>query len=171
MGSSKSPKCHIGHSNFYKALKSFCDLALKYRIFWPPAVQNCGKFPNVMVSLGGCRNQNFVRRITCHMGCRTELNGTVRCGHFPLNAYLHKINKSETNHEQDDDSPIETINHFIFDCPAHDEARDTLVPKIGRSRFHLPDIMADANRMKALVTYINSKGVQGSKKRPGVDFF
>ena len=35
------------------------------------------KAPNVTVSLGGCGNQNFVRRITRHMGCQTELNGTV----------------------------------------------------------------------------------------------
>ena len=59
-GPSKSPKCHVGHGNFYKVPKSFCDLALKYRIFWPPAAQNCGKSTNVTVSLGGCRNQNFV---------------------------------------------------------------------------------------------------------------
>ena len=76
-GPSKSPKYHVGHGNFYKVPKSFCDLALKYRNFLPPAVQNCGKSPNVTVSLGGCRNQNFVRRVTRHMGCRTELNGTV----------------------------------------------------------------------------------------------
>ena len=78
-GPSKSPKCHVGHGNFYKVPKSFCDLALNYRIFLPPAAQNCGKFPNVTVSLGGCRNQNFVRRVTHHMGCRSELNGTVDC--------------------------------------------------------------------------------------------
>ena len=76
-GPSKSPKCHVGHGNFYKVPKSFCDLALNYRNFLPPAAQNCGKFPNVTVSLGGCRNQNFVRRVTRHMGCRSELNGTV----------------------------------------------------------------------------------------------
>ena len=76
-GPSKSPKCHVGHGNFYKVPKSFCDLALKYRFFLPPAAQNCGNFPNVTVSLGGCRNQNFVRRVTRHMGCRSELNGTV----------------------------------------------------------------------------------------------
>ena len=59
-GPSKLPKCHVGHGNFYKVPKSFCDLALKYRNFLPPAAQNCGKSPNVTVSLGGCQNQNFV---------------------------------------------------------------------------------------------------------------
>ena len=48
-GPSKSPKCHVGHGNFYKVPKSFCDLALKYRNFLPPAAQNCGKSPNVTV--------------------------------------------------------------------------------------------------------------------------
>ena len=34
-------------------------------------------FRHVTASLRRCRNQNFVRRVTRHMGCRTELNGTV----------------------------------------------------------------------------------------------
>ena len=88
----------------------------------------------------------------------------IRCGHFPLNAYLHKINKAETNRCQaciehyEGDSPPESINHFIFDCPAHHEAREDLVTKIGRNYFHLAEIMADTDRMKALVTYINRTG-------------
>ena len=52
-------------------------------------------------------------------------------------------------------SPPETINHFIFDCMAHLEAREELTGKIGMIHFNLSDIMADADRMKALTTFIN----------------
>ena len=33
-GPSKLLKCHVGHGNFYKVPKSFCDLALKYKNFF-----------------------------------------------------------------------------------------------------------------------------------------
>ena len=85
----------------------------------------------------------------------------IRCGHFPLNAYLHRINKIESNRcqtcqdEHGDLAPPETVNHFIFKCTAHAEAREELIDKIGIVHFHLPDIMADTDRMKALTTFIN----------------
>ena len=85
----------------------------------------------------------------------------IRCGHFPLNAYLFKIDKVESNRcqychdEQGDLAPPETVNHFIFECPAHAEARAELIEKIGIIHFHLPDLMADTDRMKALTTFIN----------------
>ena len=120
----------------------------------PRLVQFGDKFPYSM----------FLKRLYVLTRKQSSLILQIRCGHFPLNVYLHKINKSETNRCQaciavhDNDTPIETINHFIFDCPAYDEARDELIAKIGRSRFHLSDIMADTDRMKSLVTYINRTG-------------
>ena len=88
----------------------------------------------------------------------------IRCGHFPLNAYLHRINKIDSSRcmaceeDQDDIPQTETINHFIFDCTAHNEAREELIATIGRGRLHFPDIMADTNKMKALTTFINRSG-------------
>ena len=88
----------------------------------------------------------------------------IRSGHFPLNAYLHKINKSDSNmcpaclNEQEGQSPVETINHFIFDCEAHNDAREELIDEIGITHFNLLDIMADTDRMKALTTFVNRSG-------------
>jgi ribonuclease HI len=88
----------------------------------------------------------------------------LRCGHFPLNAYLHRISKSDTDRcqecldEQEAISPIETINHFIFACPAHAEARNELIENIGLEEFHLLNIMSDVDKMKALTTFINRSG-------------
>ena len=81
-----------------------------------------------------------------------------------MNAYLHKINKSDTNmcpacfNEQEGHSPVETINHFIFDCAAHNAAREELIDDIGMIHFNLLDIMADTDNMKALTTFVNRSG-------------
>jgi ribonuclease HI len=85
----------------------------------------------------------------------------MRCGHFPLNAYLHKISKSDTNKCQACDiidpgnSPRETVNHYLFDCPAHEIAREELFEKIVEDEFHLSDTMLDADHMRFLVTFVN----------------
>jgi ribonuclease HI len=85
----------------------------------------------------------------------------IRCGHFPLNKYLHKINRSDTEKcqacegQQEDNPPAESFNHFLFDCPAHTLARDELIENIDRDNFYLEDIMNDIDRMKALITFIN----------------
>jgi hypothetical protein len=88
----------------------------------------------------------------------------IRSGHFPLNKYLHKIKKKDSDRCQACDvdeeglSPPESINHFIFDCQAHTEARNELTDEIGLEQFHLPNIMSDVNRIKALTTFINRSG-------------
>ena len=92
----------------------------------------------------------------------------MQCGHFPLNTYLHRINKSETDRCQacidkwEGPPPRETIHHYIFDCPAYSVARDELIGKIGRDNFHLPEIMFDSDRMKAL-----TKDLEDSENDPG----
>jgi hypothetical protein len=71
------------------------------------------------------------------------------------------MGKSDTDrcqscvNQQEGISPIESVNHFLFDCPAHHIAREELIEEIGLDNFHLVEIMADTNRLKALTTYIN----------------
>ena len=76
-GPSKTPKCHVGHGNFCKVPKSFGDRAPNIKKFRRLRRKTAENFRHVTASLGGCRNQNFVRRVTRHMGCRTDLNSTV----------------------------------------------------------------------------------------------
>jgi hypothetical protein len=85
----------------------------------------------------------------------------LRCGHILLNVYLHRINKSDTDRCPACDlidpgnSPRETVNHYLFDCPAHEVAREELTDKIGDNHLHLSDIMSDTDRMKDLVMFVN----------------
>jgi ribonuclease HI len=106
----------------------------------------------------------FIKRVNMLTRKQSSAILQIRCGHFPLNAYLHKINKVDSNRcqacdvDQEGLSPPETINHFIFDCEAHAEARHELVEEIGLDQLHFPNIMADGNRMKSLTTFINRSG-------------
>ena len=94
---------------------------------------------------------------------QTSLILQLRCGHFPLNGYLHRIKKVDSDSCEacrggwEGPTP-ETINHFIFDCPAYAEARRELTRKIGRDHFNLPDLMSTVTRLKALTTFINRTG-------------
>jgi len=82
----------------------------------------------------------------------------VRSGHFPLNLYLHRINKSETKYcqqcDQDGEAQEETVNHFLFTCDAYAAQRRKLARTIGRHHLNLRDIMANPKYMKALFHYI-----------------
>jgi hypothetical protein len=53
---------------------------------------------------------------------------------------------------------VETIGHFLFECQAHDEAREELIEKIGRSQLSLAKIMKNTDKIKALATYVNRTG-------------
>jgi hypothetical protein len=82
----------------------------------------------------------------------------IRSGHFPLNAYLHRINRSETEYCQrcapEAGAQKETVDHFLFKCKAYMACRRKLVRAIGRQCLNLQDIMADPKCMKALTLYI-----------------
>ena len=57
----------------------------------------------------------------------------VHSGHFPLNSYLHRIGKSKTKHcrkcctEPGEETPVKTVNHFIFECDAYSQERTSLI--------------------------------------------
>lgn len=88
----------------------------------------------------------------------------VRCRHIPLNAYLHRIGKAEVrtcrqcaNIAEEEPGP-ETVNHFIFDCPAYDDERRELEKEMGRRNCTLRDLMTDEKGLKTLARYISRTG-------------
>jgi hypothetical protein len=82
----------------------------------------------------------------------------IRSGHFPLNVYLHRINKSETKFcqqcEPEEGPQEETVSHFLFECEAYTAHRQKLIRAIGRQHLNLQDIMASSKYMKALTLFI-----------------
>jgi ribonuclease HI len=88
----------------------------------------------------------------------------LRTGHIPLNFYLFRIGKTDSdkclkcNENPANVQITETINHFLFECEAHEEARQELTAKVGRRHLSLLKLMKNTDRMKALVTFINRSG-------------
>ena len=83
---------------------------------------------------------------------------------MPLNGYLHKIGKVDSDtcqacyNEEEMIQRRETINHFIFDCTAYTGHRKDLKDRIGHRNLNLHDIMGSAKHMRALTAYINRTG-------------
>jgi hypothetical protein len=67
----------------------------------------------------------------------------IQVGHFPLNSYLHRIGKADSDscpkcRETEPDNPRrESIHHFIFACDAYEAERQELEEKIGEENFNL----------------------------------
>ena len=103
----------------------------------------------------------FRKRLFMLTRNQSSLIMQLRTGHFPLNFYLHRIGKADSdkctkcNEDPASVQVTETINHFLFDCQAYDIARQELITKIGRNFLSLSKIMKSTDKMKALVTFIN----------------
>jgi len=88
----------------------------------------------------------------------------VRSGHLPLNTYLYRVKKSELNQceackiNPEDESPPETIKHFLYDCEAYTPQRSTLIRAIGATNLPLKEIMSETKYMKELARYIVKTG-------------
>jgi hypothetical protein len=88
----------------------------------------------------------------------------LRCGHVPLNSYLFKIGKAETeicqncHNDENGTRRKETVNHFLFECTAFEQEREEILEKINRSHLNLRDIMIDTDRMHALALYVSRTG-------------
>jgi hypothetical protein len=96
----------------------------------------------------------------------------IRCGHILLNAYLARINKSETEYCQacmDNEDGLhcrETIKHVIFECSSYELERVNLRNKIGLRHFNLRSIMSNTDRMKALAKFLGKTGRLKRKDPP-----
>ena len=88
----------------------------------------------------------------------------LRTGHIPLNFYLKRIGKIDSDKcSRCAEDPInlqivETVGHFLFECQSYDEERDELIEKIGRSQLSLAKIMKNTDNIKALATFVNRTG-------------
>jgi ribonuclease HI len=86
----------------------------------------------------------------------------IRCGHIPLNAYLHRIGKTASRTCQEctnrEDGVPETVKHFIFECPAYTEKWHIMERVTGTRQDDLRTIMKDLKKLKALTAYVNQTG-------------
>jgi len=84
----------------------------------------------------------------------------IRSGHVPLNSYLFRISKTDSplcracQNDQDEETPPETVTHFLFECEAYTAQRRHLAKKIGRANLNLKAIMGSTKGMRALANFI-----------------
>ncbi|KZP03328.1 hypothetical protein FIBSPDRAFT_769115, partial [Athelia psychrophila] len=80
-----------------------------------------------------------------------------RTNHVPLNQTLFRIGRAE--------SPactmcggitVETIRHFILDCPHHEHARHELCNKLGRNAGESPFLLSDSSGVKEFLRYLHA---------------
>jgi ribonuclease HI len=137
------------------------DFNTKLKAKWAAIWNTSPRKPRIAQFGGSFPFSKFMKSL--HLLTRKQASTILqlRCGHIPLNAYLHKIDKSDTDRcpacdiADPGNSPRETVNHFLFDCPAHEVAREEFTDKLEDNFLHLSTIMTDADRMKDLVTYVN----------------
>jgi len=84
----------------------------------------------------------------------------IRSGHIPLNAHLFRLNCSDTDKCQvcitrRGVTPArETVTHFLFNCPAHQNERYDLDRTLGRHNRDLEYILADSKHTRELLQYV-----------------
>ena len=95
---------------------------------------------------------------------QASLMTQIRCGHIPLNAYLSRIGKSDTEFCQacldrgDGIQHREKVNHFLFECPSLAQEREILVGKVKMRHLNLHDLMEQTDRIRELASFIGKSG-------------
>ncbi|KAF5335307.1 hypothetical protein D9611_011657 [Ephemerocybe angulata] len=83
----------------------------------------------------------------------------IRTGHIPLNGYLFIRKKAETNVCQKCRSgKKETLEHFLYDCPAYRAQRTIMDREHGRDKRNMPKIMGKLEHVRALIRFTNRTG-------------
>ncbi|KAF5331423.1 hypothetical protein D9611_011884 [Ephemerocybe angulata] len=83
----------------------------------------------------------------------------IRSRHIPLNGYLFTRKKAETDICQKCRSGRkETLEHFLYDCPAYRAHRTTMDREHGRDKRNMPKIMGKLEHVRALIRYTNRTG-------------
>lgn len=82
----------------------------------------------------------------------------LRTGHAPINLHLHRIGAAETAGCAECGATRESVQHFLFVCPAHQRHRARLVHQIGRNAFSLKGLLGTADNLKHTLEFIHRTG-------------
>ncbi|KIM57554.1 hypothetical protein SCLCIDRAFT_43817, partial [Scleroderma citrinum Foug A] len=78
-------------------------------------------------------------------------------GHVPLNKHLHCIRKSITaSCLQCEGDQMETVHHYLFDCPRYDRERHVLQQKLGHNTLSTAHLLSEKTAQQALFRFIDS---------------
>ncbi|KAG2069407.1 hypothetical protein BDR04DRAFT_961061, partial [Suillus decipiens] len=77
-------------------------------------------------------------------------------GHAPLNKHLHRIAKLPTATCQQCEEESESVQHYLFRCPAYARQRDALRMELGTKAHHVKHVLNDKGCLKSTFKYITS---------------
>ena len=83
----------------------------------------------------------------------------LQSNHLPLNAYLHRIKKSENKFCLNCWNLLnykvkETVTHFLFECPSYEDERHTLDRKLGWLSRDLRAVLSEKEPIRELLRFI-----------------
>jgi len=124
---------------------------------WHEEWKNSPRHPHIE-ALDPSQMPNSFLRLTGHLKKKhTSIYIQLRTGHIPLNKHLHRIKKSTTPEcLQCGDNQIETVHHYLFDCPRYNRERHVLRQKLGRSTSSTSYLLSEKAAQQALFRYIDN---------------
>jgi len=110
------------------------------------------------VALDPTQTPNSFLRLTGHLKKKhTSIYVQLCTGHIPLNKHLHRIKKSATPMcLQCGDNQIETVHHYLFDCPRYDRERHILRQKLGQNASSTSHLLSEKTAQQVLFRYIDN---------------
>ena len=80
----------------------------------------------------------------------------LRTGHCSLNQYLHRFNHSDTPYCDCDNKTIETVQHYLLQCPRYDRQRASLVKKAGVGGMWVEKLLGYPKLVNHTLEYVKS---------------
>ncbi|KAF8551746.1 hypothetical protein OG21DRAFT_1466738, partial [Imleria badia] len=77
-------------------------------------------------------------------------------GHCPLNSHLHRIKRSPSPHCASCPDEIETVRHYLLDCPQFARERSLLTRSLRKSTLDIPFLVSDTAATTAVLNFINA---------------
>ncbi|PPQ75777.1 hypothetical protein CVT25_013428, partial [Psilocybe cyanescens] len=96
----------------------------------------------------------------CLNRAQSSLLVQVRTGHIPLNAHLHRINKSPSNkcpncrERRGGERAVETVEHFIYECRAYRQLRREFYNRIKSNNPSMEQLTTSLKMAKPLLKFI-----------------
>ncbi|KAJ3711775.1 hypothetical protein C8R42DRAFT_537800, partial [Lentinula raphanica] len=82
----------------------------------------------------------------------------MRTAHIPLQKHLHRIGKADSPICPCCRDEVETVRHFLMECPAHRRACDKLQWEVSNRHWGLGPLLSSKKALPALFRYINTMG-------------
>ena len=83
----------------------------------------------------------------------------LRSGHIALNKHLYRIKRSDTpNCLQCDSAILESVHHFLFECPRYERERHILHCEVGRAASSTVDLLGTGEAVSEMLKFVKSTG-------------